>query len=123
MDYLFLCQTFSFNKRTCKCIFSCSFFVLQNFFELNVSQRYLQNFERNRKNSVCINSVLPSVAGSHFYQSCRLKKFDKFTRKQQRRSLDFNKVVGWSHEINAKLLINAFFYCVSYVKFDSFLRY
>ena len=47
-----------------------------------------------------------SVGVSRFYQSYRLKKFAIFTRKHQFRSLIFNKVGGWRHNINIKSLIH-----------------
>ena len=62
MDYFFKCQKNIFNLENNKCIRQEIFFVYTSldlltpdlFFELCISQLYIQNFERNWKNSICI---------------------------------------------------------------------
>ena len=61
MDYLCRCQKRTFNLEIDKCICQGNFFVylifwiylLQNYF-LSISQGYMQNFEKNSKNLICI---------------------------------------------------------------------
>ena len=62
MDYFFRCQKSIFNLQNNKCICQGNFFVYHAtgpiyyrlFFQVCIYQGYIQNFERNWNNSICI---------------------------------------------------------------------
>ena len=86
MDCFFRCQKSTFNLENNKRICQGNFFVYHNqdlltpdvFFEPCIYQGYIQNFERNRTNSICIGvknfaeSVNLSIQGS-FHKEKKMK--------------------------------------------------
>ena len=60
MNYFLRCQESTFNFKNNKCICQGNCFVYHItgstylFFDLCISQGFMQNFERNWKNSICI---------------------------------------------------------------------